>query len=853
MMGRVVEQQCSVRAVIATTVLSSHRVLGVLKSTPFHQPIPDLAFREACYLTYQPWGARYPDHVFHSAWAHLWGNGEAGLPKRAITLWSAIALRALAGEFLEPKHGALVVKLNKFGVWQQSVLSRISGVPVQAAARLKAKDKAYLSGEDSFRASRRSLPDIANRAGWTSPLISPHDAMVEDYIEREGLHETHLHLNGSTHAEVCWLRALHRPKAETKDFDQQWRRTSNANAAKVRELARAVNPEISPPELYRQLLVAAALRQWLIAAAKGCIADDIKFPIDYEQIATGSTPAAPEPFDQQCALANHSTSSEEAAWITALLGQLEYRPSMVLERMLHCYLVLQNQYYRLLVQSEEQYGFDQFQKITLTDLREPAEKDYLHRFQAMHGHQPNRSRIGYLEGRLSPKSTLRDNSRLLKTILGAYLQYLDSRSTHRNDTPKVPQSMSVLLDRLDSHFLEDTSDGRHRHKLALVAHFIKMPWSFEPAHRSGPYRFYKQRKDLESKAGALLQTLDVWPRLGQWLRGVDAAANELHAPPEVFASCFRICRQAGLTRRTYHAGEDFPHLLTGLRHMLDALELLDLRDGDRIGHGTAMGISPRLWIARMPGQLVISKGEWMLDLLGAWRMLRRLPDVTTEVHQVECELTELASHVFDREVSCSELDRAMRLRHLNIHFVSASRESSWNWQFTSLSDLWRAEARLVYEAQRDSRKDLELLWIWHSDKELWKRSEALCEVDTAFFTEKTFVRIQQVLMAEVSERKVVIETLPSSNVRISQYQHFCEHHALRWMRVPRLLEPNDPEIMVSLGSDDPGIFAGDLNGEFYQLYAALRNEGLGDKTALGYLAPINERGRQYRFHDPFLN
>ena len=107
-------------------------------------------------------------------------------------------------------------------------------------------------------------------------------------------------------------------------------------------------------------------------------------------------------------------------------------------------------------------------------------------------------------------------------------------------------------------------------------------------------------------------------------------------------------------------------------------------------------------------------------------------------------------------------------------------------------------------------------------------------------------------MSEVAERGVVIETLPSSNVRISQYLNFSEHHALRWMRVPGCMQECDPEIMTSLGSDDPGIFAGDLNGEFYQLFAALRNRGLTDKTALAYLAPVNERGRQYGFHDSFI-
>ena len=52
-----------------------------------------------------------------------------------------------------------------------------------------------------------------------------------------------------------------------------------------------------------------------------------------------------------------------------------------------------------------------------------------------------------------------------------------------------------------------------------------------------------------------------------------------------------MCRYSGITHRSYHAGEDFHHILSGIRAMFDAIELLDLCEGDRIGHGTAMGIS----------------------------------------------------------------------------------------------------------------------------------------------------------------------------------------------------------------------------------------------------------------------
>lgn len=242
----------------------------------------------------------------------------------------------------------------------------------------------------------------------------------------------------------------------------------------------------------------------------------------------------------------------------------------------------------------------------------------------------------------------------------------------------------------------------------------------------------------------------------------------------------------------------------------------------------------------------------VLDLLAAWRLLRRLPDATAHVYRVECDLAKFASQIFGEDKSCIALEQAMQFRGLNLRYLMASQEDSWCWKLASCSDLWRAEAKRVHEAKRDNKKDVDMLWTWLSDDDLWKRSEELIEVDTAYFNAETFIRIQQQLMTEVRDRKVVVETLPSSNVRISQYYNFREHHSLRWMRVPGFVEEGDPEIMVSLGSDDPGIFAGDLNGEFYQLYAALRNEGLGDKTALDYLAPINERGRQYRFHHPSL-
>lgn len=839
------EQPASILAQIGTTLLSSYKVLALVRRTPFHQPLNLSDLREAVYLGYLPWSARLPDHVFEHSWQLL---AQQSASKNSTGILTG-ALGVMADEFLEPRHGNLHVKQQKFGAWQQSIVSRMSGIPLLAAAHSSVRPHAWLATE-----THTQWPWEPPRS-WASknlPVISPYDPLVEDYLGSEGLNETHLHLNGSTHAENCWLRALRRPKQEVKDFSVKWHTPSAAEAASVRELTRSIDPDLSPAELHRQLVAAGRLRKWLVAAATDTLNSKYPLPHNLFELMDDESlqKEIPPPAQAHLDLSDKSCTAGELYWMQKLLRRLKCRPSVSLERMFHSYLILQNQHYRLMVQSEEQFGFDQFQKFTYNKLRDPAEKDYLPRFWAMHGKATTSSRTNFLEGRFAPKNTVLENCQLLKAVLGGYWCYLHNQDPQSPSVNPVPHNLSGLLEKLEEHFRKTLPNDRSHHRLALVVHFIKKPWA--PNRKAGPYRFYKQRKELELTANVLLECLARWPRLRTWIRGIDAAANELHAPPEIFASCYRVCQQAGLTHRTYHAGEDFAHLLSGLRTMYDALELLDLRDGDRIGHGTAMGISPRLWLERMPGQLVVKKGEWMLDLLAAWRLLRTVPCAAAMTARVATDLAKCAGEVFRKDVSCTSLEAAMKLRHLNVRFIHAALETDWSADITPLSDLWQSEAHKVLDAKRSSPQHLTLLWEWLSDRELWERSEALQSVDAAYFDEATYLHLQQALMHQVARRNVIIETLPSSNVRISQYNNFSEHHSLRWMRVPGFVQEGDPEIMVSLGSDDPGIFAGDLNGEFYQLYGALRNQGISDHAALALLAPLNERGRVYRFHDPFL-
>lgn len=828
-------------ALLCCRALSSSQLRQHLLGSDWSTPLDERDLRQRLYLSNQPWQARLPDHVFDLSFkaAQTQGFKDGQL--------AASALQLLAERYLEVLDGNVRVRLDLFGEWQQSVVSRVSGMPIMAAMRaLHIKRGGNMAADPLARKLTGCGQD------FPLPCITPHDGAVEDYISREGLHESHLHLNGSSFAEQCWLRAMAYPDQEVKQFSDQWQKAQRSTASdRVRELARLHDADFNPSQFRHDLMLARQLRGWLVHFAQQPSLSHSRLPWRADDLRgwrrLAPAPSLPRTFNPLYGSLTEALAAE-LGWLSQLLRQQSLPPHV--DRMLQLYLLLQHQYRALMVQGEELYGFDQFQKFTHTELRNPAEKRYLQRLLDMHGPHAQRSQSAYLEGRFAPKSSVTENVQLLKNILMDYLEYLQDGRRDKIEVKRA--SLTRVLEALDS--VCESADTRwpRRQQMALVAHFIKEDWDYQ---NGGPYRHYKLRRKLDAQMAQMRTTLRRYPRLHRWIRGVDGAANEMHAPPEVFASIFRQAERAGLGHRSFHVGEDFPHLLTGLRHMLDALELLDLRDGARIGHGTALGIKPELWLERMPSMLHLKRSERLLDLLGAWQLLRNLPDTKAQAYQIELALEQLLPQVFKAPVSSHLFERAMLLRGLHMGFVASLQQNlEWHWASASLVDSLREEARLVSEAKERDDEALSLLWQWHNDRKLWQRSETLLTIDTqdTLFTPDLYLKLQQALMKRVADRRVVIETLPSSNVRISQYQGFEEHHSLRWMGVPGHVQEGDTPIMVSLGSDDPGIFAGNLKGEFYQLYAVLRQQGCPDAEALRLVSIVNERGRQYRFHDSVL-
>lgn len=153
----------------------------------------------------------------------------------------------------------------------------------------------------------------------------------------------------------------------------------------------------------------------------------------------------------------------------------------------------------------------------------------------------------------------------------------------------------------------------------FVYHFIKR---YEDDTREGFVRQHRLRHDIRRQTLNMVVMHRYKRKVFEKLVGVDAANTELGCSPEVFAQSFRYLRKRceGRLHFTYHAGEDFYDIADGLRAIDEAIHLLHLGNGERIGHGLALGTIAHYYYHRQECTIAISK-QCLLDNC-AWLLVR---------------------------------------------------------------------------------------------------------------------------------------------------------------------------------------------------------------------------------------
>lgn len=815
--------------------------------------------RRNCFVEDWRRAPELPDHMLDSR-----RQAEFGSPS-ALAEAITGTLGVLADGNLSWRGNDLTVRENRAELWQETILE-VSPLSLMSWAITKRKREQGLD-DAHVRA-------LISRNIRQSLFPTEHDPLLEDSLARAGLCDLHIHLNGTSPGDVVWQDALAFPKA----FRWKMRQEHREAREDVLELFMQVNPDLTWRSFCDLVDIACRLRDWLVCRifsshlcpillARGAPRCPDACPrrsgpeswlhcLDYRyrqrlesqanlwEYALSSLCIAPQHRDHPLRvhfpkLAQHGWGSLqlEACFQARLFLLLQENGDDVIARFAHYYLLIQGLFNKLLVHQPQQYGFEQFQKITNTGIREHTESCYTDRFRQLAQSSGN-ARL-HVEGRFAPKEDINQLKLLLTDI---------EKGRKTGQACWLGEEESGAESAKEQKPSEQGAARANPLTISLVAHFIKKK---DKADHYG-CRFYVLRRSLERQARRLLRLTQVLPRWDSRIVGFDAAANELHTPPEVFAPVFRQLRRAGYTNFTFHAGEEFRHLVSGIRAVEEAVTFLDLSAGSRIGHATALGIDPGLWRERTGPTITMLKAKWLDDLVYAHHHLCASSQFFEVAQKAQSEIEQLSDDVYGTRYTPQILWEAWRLRSRDPirWFIDTDPASCLSLE--EISEWPDNKELAALKVENHCPNPYAIFTQYHSSAVHAKYNpkgnqgeEAYKKVDSDFFGDKALEYLQNRVLEFIIEKRIAIETLLTSNVRISFYKKYGEHHVLRWLGLDERFR-DAPMPVVCLGTDDPGIFATSLKNECYHLARLIRQRKPGC-DAPERVARVLEQTYAYRF------
>jgi hypothetical protein len=380
----------------------------------------------------------------------------------------------------------------------------------------------------------------------------------------------------------------------------------------------------------------------------------------------------------------------------------------------------------------------------------------------------------------------------------------------------------------------------------------------------GRYSDYFVRES--GKVQGLVHLLKVKPLLAWLVRGLDVASDELSVPTWVLVPLFRYVqtgvaraaarsasRNAPPLRMTAHVGEDFRHLLEGLRRVYECLHYLLDRSGGRMGHAIALGVDPRSWAESM-GAVMMPAEERLWDLVFEWRLYSnyRLPMALaaeappTRAQQVENGIHELSELVFGYSCEPHVLAEAHHVLHQLWCPPLLRTEVA-----VGLDAFTRALQRASWHQVHYHEEVRRLLHQYREDEATFQRGQRLVDIILDASEVAALRAVQDALRECVAVRGIVVEVNPSSNLLIGDMMDLRNHPILR-LFPPGPREEGSPPVPIAVGADDPVTFSTFLVREYSLLYETARAAGYPERVVQEWLAAIQQTSMDARFTAPWM-
>lgn len=358
------------------------------------------------------------------------------------------------------------------------------------------------------------------------------------------------------------------------------------------------------------------------------------------------------------------------------------------------------------------------------------------------------------------------------------------------------------------------------------------------------------------------------PELNTYIVGIDAASDENAMEPWMLSPVYNLIRSRETTRPvlaiptqdgcrfeliqnlgfTYHVGEDFRHILSGLRHIDEVIEEFHYKPGDRLGHGIALGIDIEKWISDNE-ILPMPRQEYMDNLLWVWGLaVCKEFQLPVQLERLEEEILRNAEAIYPHTegITVRMLYKAYKGKFLTNH------ESILNGL---LKEAGEAKHRKKHGVHcRYSKQKCRLYPTqWTADRLL---STLYCPAFEEKYREIILVPIsasnaalyqalQEIVLEKVERRGIYVETNPTSNLTIGEFSDIREHPIFRLNAQSQ--SGKQHHVLVTVNSDDPAVFNTNVENELAYIYYAAEYSGYAKEDILNWIDKIRQNGMNASF------
>lgn len=541
-----------------------------------------------------------------------------------------------------------------------------------------------------------------------------------------------------------------------------------------------------------------------------------------------------------------------------------------------CYLRIKNEYFSHKLQATGMSGLTFFRRyfaaaVSALSTRkgEDAQKRQL-AYQAAFRNQLHCTDLKKLEVKLSPPHLRRE----------------DPTTGHGEYRIAIADQLSEVFTAYCAVLQEERSDRdgmTHTPTLGLVYHFLRqnthdMPmdtcWAVKTQEGPGDVVSTIRRRSVCFVDG-LQYLLRQVPCLSEYVVGLDVASEELYTEPWVYAPVYHRARNRYSTYPvhletgqlmqnlgfTYHVGEDYHHVVSGLRHIDEVLTHFGYKAGDRLGHGMALQVDLAQWVHN--NEVVsIPVVEHMENLLWLWslcnedskNLLEYLPGLEREIMELAsrlyCNIKGLTPYMLwtAYQMKFQELDSdfcdQMEQAYIQPEQSQCQVSESWSYPFqrSFCARVWQenpgGSCRLP---QTDSIWDANKLLLTHYCPSYEYQYRKPYFAFTGPDKLPLFQAVQAHMRRKVQQMGVYIETNPTSNLLIGDIYGLREY-PITDLNDHLLRERTSAAVLISVNSDDPLLFNTNIENELALVYHMLVYRGIAREQVINWIDKVRQYG-----------